>query len=143
MFADKRGIRCLANDVVTMMASFWCTQSPDTDTVIECFPLLQPQYGLSELFLDNLVLKSRDNLWNADDWDHLSWYSKAIVVELFKKDRSFSDSFRDGSHCFNSICHYHVHEDTDEEKDCVNKIQRGRNVHPHHSGPWKQIKWRW
>jgi hypothetical protein len=75
-----------------MMASFWCTQNPDTDTVIECFPLLQPQYGLSELFLDNLVLKSRDDLWDADDWDHLSWYSKAIVVELFKKDRSFSDS---------------------------------------------------
>jgi hypothetical protein len=143
MFADRRGIRCLANDVTTMLASFWCTQNLDTDTVIECLPLLQPQCGLSELVLDNLVLDSRDELWDTDDWNNVCRYSPEIIVELFKKDRAFPDSFNGGYKCFNSICHYHKHEDDDEKKECVKKTERGRNIHPHFGGPWKQTGWRW
>ncbi|KAH0287928.1 hypothetical protein KCU62_g5576, partial [Aureobasidium sp. EXF-3399] len=59
IFADKRGIRRLANDVVTKMSSLWVTQSIDLSTTVECLPLLLPGCTLYELTLDNLILASR------------------------------------------------------------------------------------
>lgn len=50
-----------------MLASFWCTQAADTDTVIEFLPRLQDSDNLSELILDNLLLNSRDNQWDAEE----------------------------------------------------------------------------
>jgi hypothetical protein len=88
IFADKRGIRCLANDVVTTMASFWCLQHPEIDTVLECFPLLQHQCGLSELFLDNSVLESRGKV---PQWDSLpdSWIQTRFTLLLSQYLRLF------------------------------------------------------
>ncbi|KAG9958487.1 hypothetical protein KCU61_g8279, partial [Aureobasidium melanogenum] len=60
IFADKRGIAKLANDVVTMMASYWDEKAIDMSVTQECLPLVSSQCTLYRLTLDSLLLESRD-----------------------------------------------------------------------------------
>ncbi|KAH0033832.1 hypothetical protein KCU78_g2381, partial [Aureobasidium melanogenum] len=60
IFADKRGIVKLANDVVTMMASYWDEKAIDMSVTQECLPLVSSQCTLYRLTLDSLLLVSRD-----------------------------------------------------------------------------------
>jgi hypothetical protein len=143
IYADKRGIRCLANDVVTMLSSFWYNHDMDMNAVEECLPLLPPQCTLYELTMDNLVLQSRYNSWGSCDWELLYSQSSEILIELIQKERAFPDSFQNCYHCFESICHYHKHDDKHERDECVEKIEKGCNVLNRHEGPWDQVEWRW
>ncbi|KAG9513494.1 hypothetical protein KCV07_g8722, partial [Aureobasidium melanogenum] len=60
IFADKRGIGELANDVVTMLASYWDEKAIDMSVTQECLPLISSQCTLYRLTLDSLLLESRD-----------------------------------------------------------------------------------
>ncbi|KEQ74063.1 hypothetical protein M436DRAFT_72444 [Aureobasidium namibiae CBS 147.97] len=143
IFADKRGIRRLANDVVTKMSSLWVTQSIDLSTTVECLPLLLPGCTLYELTLDNLILASRAGTYGSDEWRAFCSHPQEIMVELFKREQRFPDSFKHLHDCFGSICHYHEHEDIDEEDKCIKMTARGRNVHYGHEFLWDQVEWRW
>lgn len=143
IFADKRAIRCLANDVVTEIASLWYTDRIALNTTAKYLPRIPPQCTLYELVVDNLVLESRDATWDEDDWEAFGSHPKEIIVEMYKREQAFPGSFQDSSDCFDSICHYHEHKDDDEQRKCIGKRERGRNVAPSHSGPWKQVEWRW
>lgn len=143
IFADKRGIRALANDIITMMSSFWVAEPIELSITAECLPLLPPQCTLYELTLDNLVLVSRQAVWDADDWETLGGHTKEIILELFKREQTFSSSFKDYSNCFETICHYHKHEDAAEKSECIRRVESGRNIFTYHEGPWDQIERRW
>ncbi|KAH0030899.1 hypothetical protein KCU78_g2941, partial [Aureobasidium melanogenum] len=60
IFAVKRGIVDLANDVVTMMASYWVNEVIDMSVTREFLPLISSQCILYQLTLDSLLLESRD-----------------------------------------------------------------------------------
>jgi hypothetical protein len=140
IFADKRGISCLANDVVTMMSSFWVTENIGLNTTIECMPLLPPGCTLYELTLDNLVLVSRKGMWDADEWESFCSHPTGILVELFKREQDFVDSFGHGfTDCFESVCHYHEHEDDDNDEK---RVFTG-NVFGDHDYSLKQIERHW
>jgi hypothetical protein len=136
-------MKCLANDVVTTTASRWFIESIDRNFIKECLPLLRCGSPLYELALDNSILELRGRTWDLVDWDELYSYPKDIIVELFKREKAYHTSFGDCFDCFDSICHYHEHEDDDEQGECVEKTERGRNLFPSHPGPWEQTKWRW
>jgi hypothetical protein len=143
IFADKRGIRCLANDVVTMMCSFWVVEPIRLSTTIECMPLLPPECTLYELALDSLVLLSRQGEWDEDEWEGFCSHPTGIIVELFKREQNFPRSFVNFSNCFESICHYHKHDDHDEKDGCIKNTERGRNVFSGNDESLKQIERRW
>jgi hypothetical protein len=138
IFADKRGIRHLANDVVTTMSSYWIYHDVVT---LECLPLLPPGCTLYELALDYLILQSRHTSWDSYA-DVFSNQTKEIILELFKRDRAYPESFKtDSTYCFQSICHYHEHTDAADKRECRIRTERGQSVL--HNGSWEQVEWRW
>jgi hypothetical protein len=142
IFADKRDIRSLANDVVTFLSSFWVSERIHL-CASEYLPLIPPQCTLYELVLDTLILDLRVESWDAEDWKTFGSHPQWIIVELFKRDQDFPDSFKNLSDCFKSICHYHEHEDADEKRVCVRRVESGRNLYADHEGPWDHVEWRW
>jgi len=94
-----------------------------------------------------MILESRgvdnDNTRNDDFWQTFVDLPQYILVELFKKGNMFPTSFQGYYCCFHSVCHYHVHEDDNEEKACVKKVEAGRNVDECHEDNLKQIEWKW
>lgn len=143
IFADKRGIRRLANDVVTRMSSIWADQPIDLNTTVEYLPLLLPGCTLYELTLDSLILASRDGTYDSDEWKAFCSHPPEIMAELFKREQRFPDSFKNYSDCFLSVCHYHKHENEDEKDKCTRLTERGRNVQYGDEVSRKQVKWRW
>lgn len=125
------------------MSSLWITQPIDLNTTVECLPLLLPGCTLYELTLDNLILESRDGKYGSDEWKTFCSHSQEIMVELFRREQRFPDSFKNYSDCFSSICHYHEHENDDEKGKCIKATERGRNVHHDPEVAWKQREWRW
>ncbi|KAG9843203.1 hypothetical protein KCU98_g7956, partial [Aureobasidium melanogenum] len=109
IFADKRGIVKLANDVVTMMASYWDEKAIDMSVTQECLPLVSSQCTLYRLTLDSLLLESRSAAWNEKKWEQFGRHPQDVMLELFRKERHFPDSFQKPDECIKSICHYHEH----------------------------------
>jgi hypothetical protein len=142
IFAGKRGIRSLANDVVTFLSSTWVPERIHL-CILEYLPLIPPQCTLYELALDTLTLDLRTESWDAEDWNTFRGQPQEIIVELFKRDQDYPDSFKDLADCFKSICHYHKHKDADEERACVHRVESGRNLYADNEGPWDQVEWRW
>jgi hypothetical protein len=143
IFADKRGITGLADDVVTMLASFWTCDIVDMNLTLECLQLFSPHSTLYQLVLDSLILDMRASWWDEDCWNVLCLQSHDVVVELLKKERAFPAHFDSHSHCIETICHYHRHSDEIEQNECIKKIERGFNLFTLERHPEKQIKWRW
>ncbi|KAI4763328.1 hypothetical protein E4T52_08026 [Aureobasidium sp. EXF-3400] len=143
IFADKRGIVDLANDVVTVLASFWTWNSVDMDVTIKCLPLLSPRSTLYQLVLDSLVIDTRAFWWDTYKWEILSRHPGEFIVELFKRDRAFHGHFKSHYRCIEAICHYHEHSGDEEKDECITKTEGGRNNFNFHHGPSKQIKWTW
>jgi hypothetical protein len=144
IFADKRGVVGLTNDVVTMLASSWTCTCVDMDITVECLPLISSQSTLYQLSLDSLIIDIRASWWDLSHWDELCRHSKEIIAELFKRERAFPRDFDQHSHCIEAICHYHQHSDDEEEKDkCVEKTERGLNCFATDRLPEKQIEWSW
>ncbi|THX68620.1 hypothetical protein D6D05_09349 [Aureobasidium pullulans] len=147
LFADKRGIIGLTNDVVTKLCCFWSINNINKDITTEYLPQLSSSCTLYQMTLDSMILESRgvdnDNTRNDDFWQTFVDLPQYILVELFKKGNMFPASFQGYYCCFHSVCHYHVHEDGDEEKACVKKVEAGRNVDECHEDNLKQIEWKW
>ena len=93
IFADKRGIRTLANDVVTYLSSFWVQEPIDVRITVEFLPLIPLGCTLYRLVLDNLVLESRADWWHGEEWKKICNHSKEIIVELYKREHDFPYSF--------------------------------------------------
>ncbi|CAD0113470.1 unnamed protein product, partial [Aureobasidium uvarum] len=146
IFADKRGIVSLANDVVTMISSYWITECIDLKITKKFLALLPTKCTLYELTLDNLILESRAHGWEPTDWEVFCSHPTEIVAELFRREQAFSKSFDRTSHCFESICHYHTHrgEDKNEEQErtkCIEKTTRGRNLWDVYHCTYEQVEW--
>jgi len=143
IFADKRGIAGLENDVVTMLASFWTHESVDMATTVELLPLIRPRSTLYHLVLDSLIIDSRSCWWGDYSWQSICRHSGEIITELFKRDRAFPHEFDSHDYCFEAVCHYHEHSSDEEKSECIRKTEGGRNTYTDHRGPYKQIEWRW
>ncbi|THY07998.1 hypothetical protein D6D01_09700 [Aureobasidium pullulans] len=94
IFADKRGIRGLANDSVTMIASYWTDTCVDFSLTKKYLPQLPSKSGLYNLVLDNMILNMRgwasDNFWNDTGFEE---YSKEILVDLLKRESIYERDF--------------------------------------------------
>ncbi|THY58159.1 hypothetical protein D6C97_04512 [Aureobasidium pullulans] len=130
IFADKRGIIGLPNDVVTKLCSFWCDQNISMGVTTEYLPQLSSSCTLYQMTLDSMILELRASDKDNDDgfWQGFVDHPKGVLVDLFKKENAFPASFQSFFSCFNSICYYHVHEDGDEKKACIKKTEAGCNV---------------
>ncbi|KAG9635137.1 hypothetical protein KCU64_g15137, partial [Aureobasidium melanogenum] len=145
IFADKRGIVKLANDVVTMMASYWDEKAIDMSVTQECLPLVSSQCTLYRLTLDSLLLESRSAAWNEEKWEQFGRHPQDVMLELFRKERHFPGSFQEPDECIKSICHYHEHNgNVREQVDCAERVERGCNTWEYypHGGP-QQVAWEW
>lgn len=145
IFADKRGIIGLPNDVVTKLSSFWCDQNISMGVTTEYLPQLSSSCTLYQMTLDSMILELRASDKDNDDgfWQNFVDHPKVVLVDLFKKENMFPASFQGFYGCFKSICHYHVHDDKTEEDACIEEVEAGRNVFSHYDGPSKQIDWEW
>ncbi|KAG2165936.1 hypothetical protein VTO58DRAFT_108796 [Aureobasidium pullulans] len=145
IFADKRGIIGLANDVVTKLCSFWCVQDISMSITTEYLPQLSSSCTLYQMTLDSMILESRgvDKKNDEDFWQDFVDQPKGVLVDLFKKENLFPASFQGLYCCFKSICHYHVHDDEAEKDACIEEVEAGRNVFRYYDGPSKQIDWKW
>ncbi|THX23310.1 hypothetical protein D6C76_08769 [Aureobasidium pullulans] len=117
IFADKRGIIGLPNDVVTKLCSFWCDQNIGMGVTTEYLPQLSSSCTLYQMTLDSMILELRASDKDNDDGSFFS--------------------------CFNSICYYHVHEDGDEKKACIKKTEAGCNVSQYYNSSLTQVVWKW
>ncbi|KAG9567822.1 hypothetical protein KCU71_g3417, partial [Aureobasidium melanogenum] len=145
IFADKRGIGELTNDVVTMLASYWNEKAIDMSVTQECLPLISSQCTLYRLTLDSLLLESRAAEWDEKKWEQFGRHPQDVMLELFRKERHFPDSFREPDECIKSICHYHDHTGiVNEQVECAERVERGCNTWEHypHGGP-QQVAWEW
>lgn len=135
----------LANDVVTIMVTYWDEQGIDMSVTRDCLPLISSQCTLYRLTLDNLILESRSTPWSEERWKEFGNHPQNIMLELFRKERHFPDSFKDPEGCFQSICHYHEHNgDVIEQADCTHRLERGCNTWMHYETKHlRQVKWKW
>ncbi|KAG9520136.1 hypothetical protein KCU93_g7762, partial [Aureobasidium melanogenum] len=145
IFADKRGIVKLANDVVTMMASYWDNTAIDMSVTREFLPLISSQCTLYRLTLDSLLLESRGSAWSEEKWEQFGRHPQDVMLELFRKERHFPDSFCHPDECFKSICHYHEHNgDVTEQADCAHRLERGYNTWIYYTpDELQQVAWEW
>lgn len=144
IFADKRGILNLANDVVTVMAFYWNHELIDMSVTQECLHLISSQCTLYQLPPDNLLLESRSVAWDEKRWKEFGSHSQDVMLEMLQKERRFPDSFKDSDRCIKSVCHYHEHNgNATEQKDCADRVERGCNTWVYYShDALLQVKWK-
>ena len=108
VLSDKRGIGRLANDTITMLASFWSQSQVNLSEVAWIITLVSRNSKLYELILDNLILELR-----ADTLHHRRLGAmdlpKEFLFDLLARTTELSESFCQSHQCFGAVCHYHCH----------------------------------
>ncbi|THX44936.1 hypothetical protein D6D08_10487 [Aureobasidium pullulans] len=108
LFADKRGIINLANDTITVLASFWVNHRIAKARINWIFDEILTSSELYRLILDSICLEFRDGFATEDDLK-TSDLPKSVLVDLLVRQRDYRTTLSDLDSCLYSICHYHVH----------------------------------
>ncbi|KAI4763312.1 hypothetical protein E4T52_08027 [Aureobasidium sp. EXF-3400] len=143
ILANKRGILDLANDTITMLASYWMRVEVDWSRVKWVFPLVSRTNKLYELILDNAVMEMKDQKDISTRLDNAD-LPKEVLVDLVHKGNLFPKAFKGHASCFEAICHYHLHADqgTVKQEECIRRVQDGINSYEYY-GALKQKVWAW
>jgi hypothetical protein len=141
IFADIRGIGNLANDTITMLASYWTQETRDLSEV-GCELLVILRNGkLYDLILDNSILELRAG---EMDFDRLaaSDLPKEFLIDLLHQTVKLSGAFDGHLKCFRAVCHYHCHEiqGVMGEEECIRNTEAGCNTYYDHKN-LKQVDW--
>lgn len=129
VFADKHCITKLANDVITMLASFWAYRRIDLFDTTWIFSSIPQNDKLYELILDNLVLRLRGECLNRYELSQMS-LPKDASIDLIFKVHNLPSGFDFPEAAFMSVCHYHQHDlEDDMDDECVESIKAGNNVY--------------
>jgi hypothetical protein len=133
IFADKRGIKILANDTSTMLAAHWILHDVTLSEVTGVVRLISRKSELYDLLLDILTIGLRhDGMHTLESRrsDVLS-LPKELLLDLLLKDYKLSRDFENWDQCFRAVCHYHCHEGQGimSEGDCIRKIENGWNIY--------------
>ncbi|CAD0096916.1 unnamed protein product, partial [Aureobasidium vineae] len=142
VFADKRGILKLTNDILTMWVSNWINNPVNLSEITQVLPLILRESNLYKLVADMMALEVRldhmtDGLSDAD-------LSKEFVVDLLCRTIRLPEEFNKYFMCSQSACHYHSHDDQNvvSEEECIRRIEAGNNVF-NISVDLKQKVWDW
>lgn len=109
-FADRRGIRQLGNNAVTLMAeSMWRTGSAVFEALDEAYKTFSSDTPLCRLFVNREVSALRSRLLFMNDKDmgrYPTRYTNAVLRRALEHRRlDFND-------CLAAICDYHDHRDS-------------------------------
>jgi hypothetical protein len=144
VFADKRGIKNLANDTITMLAAHRTEVRVTLSEVVGVVRLISPKSELYDLLLDILTIDLRDDEMDAPETRRLDVLSlpEAFLLDLLLKGYKLSQGFQDYDQCFRAVCHYHCHEGEGvmSEEDCVRNIEEGWNIY-HELDALTQVCW--
>jgi hypothetical protein len=141
VFADKRGIGNLANDTITMLASYWIYNIIDL-TEVECEVLVVLRNSkLYELVLDNLTLELRDNHMDCDLLA-ASDLPKDFLIDLLRQTSQLCETFIGNFKCLQAVCHYHCHNGQGimGKEECIRNTEAGRSTYYKHV-KLKQVDW--
>jgi hypothetical protein len=141
IFADKRGIGNLANDTITMLASYW-TEIPVTLREAEwVIPLVSQNSNLYDLILDTLILELRINDLDCAGLATLDLPRK-FLTDLLCKSNELSEAFNAFDKCLQAVCHYHCHEGEGvmSEEECIRNTDAGHNTYYKHRN-LEQLGW--
>jgi hypothetical protein len=147
VFADKRGIPSLANDVITMLAGH-CVEEPFTlSEIVWAVRLISRKSKLYDLFLDILVTELRNDLPESLDNQRTDVLKlpKECLFDLLLRTNELSDQFCERYQCFEAVCdRYHCHDGhgTADEEDCSRNIEAGWNLY-NEVEDVEQCNWSW
>ncbi|TIA29190.1 hypothetical protein D6C79_10015 [Aureobasidium pullulans] len=144
LFADKRGIINLANDTITVLASFWVNHRIAKARINWIFDEILTSSELYRLILDSIFLEFRDGFATEDDLK-TSDLPKSVLVDLLVRQRDYLTTLSDLDSCLHSICHYHVHgpDGSLTQAECIETINKGHSVHKFNGQKYTQIPWNW
>ncbi|THX68615.1 hypothetical protein D6D05_09350 [Aureobasidium pullulans] len=145
LFADKRGIVNLANDTITMFASFWADHFVVKYKTIWIFSEILASSGLYDLILDNLFLELKENISETCDLLQAD-LPRSVLVDLLEREMRYRRGIPGTRACLLSACHYHVHgpDGVLTEAECVETIEKGHNIFAYcDSEDYTQIPWNW
>jgi hypothetical protein len=145
LLADKRGIVNLANDTITMLASFWADQFVVKDKTIWIFSEILASSKLYDLILDSLFLELRGKISDTNDLLQAD-LPKSVLVDLLDREMKYRRGTPSTSTCLLSACRYHVHgpDEVLTEAECVETIEKGHNIWGYEGGEeCTQIPWNW
>ena len=128
-----------------MLASIWMTRHRLYGTVANStFRLVPPSSLLYQLVLDHLVATLRVSP-GEDYWVAYQSYPKQVLIDIMRRNAICDPEFEGPRACFQSVCHYHDHEEDGEEgrKKCQKMIEGGANVHSGYHGSLSQQDWEW
>ncbi|THZ82048.1 hypothetical protein D6C84_06068 [Aureobasidium pullulans] len=86
-----------------------------------------------------------NNSWTSDDFWNITGfeeYSKAILVDLLKRESMYKEDFSAYSACMQSICRYHLHNHQSEERKCIDSVAKELNMSWTSMGDLEQVEWR-
>ncbi|KAI4740341.1 hypothetical protein E4T50_09207 [Aureobasidium sp. EXF-12298] len=133
VFADKRGIRDLANDTITMLASYWTQDSVSLGEVEWVIPLVSHNSDLYHLIQDTLILELR---LSSLDYNGLAALDlpRKFLTDLLCKSHELSEAFNDYEKCLQAVCHYHCHEGQGlrSKEECIRNTEDGYNTYGEH-----------
>ncbi|THX36278.1 hypothetical protein D6D10_06800 [Aureobasidium pullulans] len=145
LLADKRGIVNLANDTITMLASFWADQFVVKYKTIWIFSEILASSKLYDLILDSLFLELRGKISDTNDLLQAD-LPRSVLVDLLDREMKYRRGIRATRACLLSACHYHVHgpDGVLTEAECVGTIEKGHNIWRYEGGEeCTQIPWNW
>jgi hypothetical protein len=144
VFADKRGVKNLASDTITMLAAYWTENHVTLSEVVGVIPLISRESELYDLLLDILTIDLRDDEMDVPETRRLDVLSlpKVFLLDLLLKGYKLSQNFQDWENCFRAVCRYHWHEGRGvmSEEDCVRNIEDGWNIY-HELDDLSQVFW--
>ncbi|KAI4852050.1 hypothetical protein E4T44_01744 [Aureobasidium sp. EXF-8845] len=147
VFADKRGIKNLANDTITMLAAHWMTHNVTLSEVTGVIRLISRKSKLYDLLLDILTIGLRHDVMLTLEScrpDVLN-LPKEFLLDLLLKGYKLSKDFEHWHQCFRAVCHYHCHEGQGimSKEDCIRNIENGWNIYYElddlSQGPWEGL----
>jgi hypothetical protein len=130
IFADKRGIGNLANDTITMLASYWSVECVPLSEVTWVILLISRNSKLYDLLLDKLVLELRDQELEGRRSEVMN-LPQGFLFDLLIRSNELSECFNDSYKCYQAVCHYHDHagQGIMNEEDCIRNIEAGWNTY--------------
>ncbi|THX96306.1 hypothetical protein D6D03_08818 [Aureobasidium pullulans] len=143
LFADKRGIVNLANDTITMLASFWANCRVVISKTSWIFSEILASSGLYDLILDNMFLELRLGISDTNDLLEAD-LPKSVLVDLLDREMRYRSDIPSNRACLLSACHYHVHgpDGVLTEAECVETIEEGHNIWEYEGDEdYTQIPW--
>ncbi|THZ60307.1 hypothetical protein D6C85_09808 [Aureobasidium pullulans] len=143
LFADKRGIVNLANDTITMLASFWANCRVVKSKTSWIFSEILASSGFYNLILDNMFLELRRGVSDTNDLLQAD-LPKSVLVDLLDREMKYRSDIPSDRACLLSACHYHVHgpDGVLTEAECVETIEEGHNIWEYEGDEdYTQIPW--